>query len=111
MSNITDIREMQARITVFGVGGAGGNAVNNMIAAGLQGVDFVVANTDAQALIKSKSKRIIQMGTRVTQGLGAGSQPEVGRAAAEEVIDEIRDQIPHQKQTFAPHQPMSALCQ
>ncbi|MGA9455471.1 MAG: cell division protein FtsZ, partial [Pseudolabrys sp.] len=54
MSNITDIREMKARITVFGVGGAGGNAVNNMIAAGLQGVDFVVANTDAQALTKSK---------------------------------------------------------
>jgi len=93
MSNITDIREMKARITVFGVGGAGGNAVNNMIAAGLQGVDFVVANTDAQALTKSKSQRIIQMGTRVTQGLGAGSQPEVGRAAAEEVIDEIRDHL------------------
>jgi len=93
MNNITDICEMKARITVFGVGGAGGNAVNNMIAAGLQGVDFVVANTDAQALTKSKSQRIIQMGTRVTQGLGAGSQPEVGRAAAEEVIDEIRDHL------------------
>ena len=90
---MTDIREMKARITVFGVGGAGGNAVNNMIAAGLQGVDFVVANTDAQALTKSKSERIIQMGTRVTQGLGAGSQPEVGRAAAEEVIDAIRDHL------------------
>ena len=64
MTNITDIREMKARITVFGVGGAGGNAVNNMIAAGLQGVDFVVANTDAQALTKSKSERIIQMGAR-----------------------------------------------
>jgi len=93
MNDITDICEMKARITVFGVGGAGGNAVNNMIAAGLQGVDFVVANTDAQALTKSKSQRIIQMGTRVTQGLGAGSQPEVGRAAAEEVIDEIRDHL------------------
>ena len=93
MSNITDIREMKARITVFGVGGAGGNAVNNMIAAGLQGVDFVVANTDAQALTKSKSERIIQMGARVTQGLGAGSQPEVGRAAAEEAIDAIRDHL------------------
>ena len=65
MTNITDIREMKARITVFGVGGAGGNAVNNMIAAGLQGVDFVVANTDAQALTKSKAKCIIQMGIRV----------------------------------------------
>ena len=93
MSNITDIREMKARITVFGVGGAGGNAVNNMIAAGLQGVDFVVANTDAQALTKSKSERIIQMGARVTQGLGAGSQPELGRAAAEEAIDAIREHL------------------
>ena len=93
MTSITDIREMKARITVFGVGGAGGNAVNNMIAAGLQGVDFVVANTDAQALTMSKAKHIIQMGTRVTQGLGAGAQPEVGRAAAEEVIDTIRDHL------------------
>ena len=93
MSNITDIREMKARITVFGVGGAGGNAVNNMIAAGLQGVDFVVANTDAQALTKSKSERIIQMGAGVTQGLGAGSQPELGRAAAEEAIDAIREHL------------------
>jgi cell division protein FtsZ len=93
MINITDIREMKARITVFGVGGAGGNAVNNMIAAGLPGVDFVVANTDAQALAMSKAKRIIQMGIRVTQGLGAGSQPEVGRAAAEEVINAIRDHL------------------
>ncbi|HEX5507358.1 MAG TPA: cell division protein FtsZ [Pseudolabrys sp.] len=91
--NIPDIREMKPRITVFGVGGAGGNAVNNMIAAGLQGVDFVVANTDAQALTLSKAERIIQMGVQVTEGLGAGSQPEVGRAAAEEVIDEIRDHL------------------
>ena len=90
---IPDIREMKPRITVFGVGGAGGNAVNTMIAAGLQGVDFVVANTDAQALTMSKAERIIQMGTQVTEGLGAGSQPEVGRAAAEEVIDEIRDHL------------------
>src|SRR3974390_285396 len=90
---IPDIREMKPRITVFGVGGAGGNAVNNMIAAGLQGVDFVVANTDAQALTMSKCERIIQMGAQVTEGLGAGSQPEVGRAAAEEVIDEIRDHL------------------
>jgi cell division protein FtsZ len=90
---IPDIREMKPRITVFGVGGAGGNAVNNMITAGLQGVDFVVANTDAQALTTSKAERIIQMGTQVTEGLGAGSQPDVGRAAAEEVIDEIRDHL------------------
>ena len=88
-----DVRELKPRITVFGVGGAGGNAVNNMITAGLQGVDFVVANTDAQALSLSKAERIIQMGVQVTEGLGAGSQPEVGRAAAEEVIDEIRDHL------------------
>src|SRR3954471_20785028 len=93
MTNITDIREMKARIIVFGVGGAGGNAVNNMIEAGLQGVDFVVANTDAQALTLSKAERIVQMGVQVTEGLGAGSQPEVGRAAAEEVIDELRDHL------------------
>jgi len=90
---IPDIRELKPRITVFGVGGAGGNAVNNMISAGLQGVDFVVANTDAQALTISKAERIIQMGAQVTEGLGAGSQPDVGRAAAEEVMDEIRDHL------------------
>src|ERR687898_822279 len=88
-----DIRELKPRITVFGIGGAGGNAVNNMIEAGLLGVDFVCANTDAQALTSSKAERIIQMGLSVTEGLGAGSQPEIGRAAAEEVLDEIRDQL------------------
>src|SRR5207237_1564458 len=88
-----DIRELKPRITVFGTGGAGGNAVNNMITAGLQGVDFVVANTDAQALTMSKAERVVQMGVQATEGLGAGSQPEVGRAAAEEVIDEIRDHL------------------
>ncbi|MCO5130905.1 MAG: cell division protein FtsZ [Xanthobacteraceae bacterium] len=88
-----DVRELKPRITVFGVGGAGGNAVNNMITAGLEGVDFVVANTDAQALSMTKAQRIIQMGTEVTQGLGAGSQPDVGAAAAQEVIDEIRDHL------------------
>ena len=90
---VPDIRELKPRITVMGVGGAGGNAVNNMISAGLQGVDFVVANTDAQALTSSKAERVIQMGVQVTEGLGAGSQPDVGRAAAEEVIDEIRDHL------------------
>jgi cell division protein FtsZ len=91
--NIPDIHELKPRITVFGVGGAGGNAVNNMITAGLQGVDFVVANTDAQALTMSKAERVVQMGVQVTEGLGAGSQPDIGRAAAEEVIDEIRDHL------------------
>ena len=93
MTNTTDLREMKARIIVFGVGGAGGNAVNNMITAGLQGVEFIVANSDAQALTMSKATRIIQMGTQLTEGLGAGAQPEVGRAAAEEAIDEIRDHL------------------
>ena len=88
-----DIRELRPRITVFGVGGAGGNAVNNMITSGLHGVEFVVANTDAQALALTKAERVVQMGVAVTEGLGAGSQPEVGRAAADEVIDEIRDHL------------------
>ena len=88
-----DISELKPRITIFGVGGAGSNAVNNMINAGLEGVDFVVANTDAQALTMSRAKHVIQMGMTATGGLGAGSQPEVGCAAAEEVIDEIRDHL------------------
>ncbi len=88
-----DITELKPRITVFGVGGGGGNAVNNMINAGLRGVDFVVANTDAQALTMARAERIIQLGVAVTEGLGAGSQPEVGRAAAEECLDEILDHL------------------
>ncbi len=90
---VPDIRELKPHLVVFGVGGAGGNAVNNMITAGLSGVDFVCANTDAQALTTSKAERVIQMGVEATQGLGAGSHPEVGRAAAEEAIDEIRDHL------------------
>jgi cell division protein FtsZ len=88
-----ELRELKPRIMVCGVGGAGGNAVNNMIVSGLVGVDFVVANTDAQALASSRAERIIQMGLQVTEGLGAGSKPEVGRAAAEEALDEIRDHL------------------
>jgi cell division protein FtsZ len=88
-----DIKELKPKITVFGVGGAGGNAVNNMIRSGLEGCEFVVANTDSQALTSSKAQRLIQMGVAVTEGLGAGSQPEVGRAAAEEAIDEITDHL------------------
>jgi cell division protein FtsZ len=88
-----EINELKPRITVFGVGGGGGNAVNNMITAGLEGVDFVVANTDAQALTMTKAEKVIQMGVQVTEGLGAGSQPEVGRAAAEECIGEIVDHL------------------
>jgi cell division protein FtsZ len=93
MTSIAGIREMKARIIVLGVGGAGGNAVNNMIVSGLQGVEFIVANTDAQALTMSRADRIIQMGAQVTQGLGAGSQPEVGRAAAKEAINAISDYL------------------
>jgi cell division protein FtsZ len=95
-----DITELKPRITVFGVGGGGGNAVNNMITAGLRGVEFVVANTDAQALTMSKSDRLIQLGAHVTEGLGAGSQPEVGRAAAEECIDEIIDHLSNTHMCF-----------
>src|ERR1700744_2196437 len=86
-----ELRELKPRIVVCGLGSAGGNAVNNMIVSGLVGVDFIVANTDAQALTSSKADRIIQMGLQVTEGLGAGSKPEVGRAAAEEAIEEMRD--------------------
>src|SRR5579863_362584 len=86
-------RELRPRITVLGVGGAGGNAVNNMIEAGLEGVDFVVANTDAQALAQSKAERRVQLGVLTTEGLGAGAQPEVGRAGAEEAMAEIMEQL------------------
>jgi len=85
--------ELKPRIVVIGVGGAGGNAVNNMIAAGLDGVDFVVANTDAQALALSSSTRKVQMGSGITQGLGAGMRPEVGEQSAEESLDEIMEHL------------------
>ena len=77
------------RITVIGVGGAGGNAVNNMIQSNLEGVDFLIANTDAQAIQQSLCEHNIQLGRGVTQGLGSGSKPDVGRAAAEEALDDI----------------------
>ena len=85
--------ELKPRITVFGVGGAGGNAVNNMIEQQLEGVEFVVANTDAQALQQSKAAARIQMGVKATEGLGAGARPTVGAAAAEETIEEIVDHL------------------
>jgi len=84
-----EVDELRPRISVIGVGGAGGNAIANMMNADVQGVDFVVANTDAQALNHSTADRRIQLGLKITQGLGAGSRPEIGRAAAEETIDEI----------------------
>ena len=84
-----DVVQMKPKITVIGVGGAGGNAVNNMIEADLKGVDFVVANTDAQALALSRTERRIQLGVNVTRGLGAGSRPDVGQAAADESLEQI----------------------
>ena len=87
------MQELRPRITVVGVGGAGGNAVNNMINADLDGVDFLVANTDGQALAHSLAGRKIQLGTAITQGLGAGSKPDVGRAAAEESIEAVMGEL------------------
>ena len=95
-----ELRELKPRIIVCGVGGGGCNAVNNMIASGLSGVDFLVANTDAQALASARAERIIQMGLQVTEGLGAGAQPEVGRAAAEEARDEIREHLTNAHMCF-----------
>src|SRR3990170_7564589 len=83
------VEELRPRITVIGVGGAGGNAIANMIEAEIEGVDFIVANTDAQALNNSVAEHRIQLGPDITRGLGAGSRPEVGRAAAEETVEEI----------------------
>jgi cell division protein FtsZ len=91
--NTPDREELKPRITVFGVGGAGGNAVNNMIEQNLEGVEFVVANTDAQALQQSRAPSKVQMGIKVTEGLGAGARPSVGAAAAEETIEEIVDHL------------------
>ncbi len=85
--------ELKPKITVIGVGGAGGNAVNNMITSHLEGVEFVVANTDSQALGHCLTERRIQLGTAITHGLGAGARPEVGRAAAEEAVDEILGEV------------------
>ncbi|MEQ9489271.1 MAG: cell division protein FtsZ [Alphaproteobacteria bacterium] len=85
--------ELKPRIVVIGVGGAGGNAVNNMIGSNLEGVEFIAANTDAQALKFSKAERKIQLGTQLTQGLGAGAKPQVGREAAEEAMEELMDHL------------------
>ena len=91
--SVPQLDELKPRITVFGVGGAGGNAVNNMIEKRLDGVEFVVANTDAQALAQSTAGSKIQMGVKVTEGLGAGARPAIGAAAAEETIEEIVDHL------------------
>ncbi|MYD94660.1 MAG: cell division protein FtsZ, partial [Chloroflexi bacterium] len=88
-----DYSEMRPRITVIGVGGAGGNAVNNMIRSDLQGVEFLVANTDAQALGLSDAPNRIRLGANLTNGLGAGAEPDIGRAAAEEALDEVMAEV------------------
>ena len=87
------VMHLKPRISVIGVGGGGGNAVNNMIDQNLEGVDFIVANTDAQALAHSKASRKIQLGLETTMGLGAGARPEVGRMAAEEAKEEIEKEL------------------
>ncbi|XDZ66271.1 cell division protein FtsZ [Alphaproteobacteria bacterium LSUCC0684] len=96
----TSTQELRPKITVVGVGGGGGNAVNNMIAANLEGVDFLVANTDGQALASSLCARKIQLGRQHTQGLGAGSKPEIGRIAAEESIDDIMAELADSHMVF-----------
>ena len=90
-SNVNNFHELRPRIIVMGVGGAGGNAVNNMIASGLHGVEFVAANTDAQALSTSGADIRLQLGVNLTEGLGAGSNPEIGEGAAEEVLEEMKE--------------------
>ena len=86
-------KDLHPKITVLGVGGSGGNAVNNMINSNLEGVDFLIANTDAQALKISKCKNKIQLGLNTTRGLGAGMRPDVGKEAAEEAINEITEKL------------------
>ena len=91
--SVPPTHELKPRITVIGVGGAGCNAVNNMIASHLEGVEFVVANTDAQSLANSSAQMRVQLGANITQGLGAGARPEIGRAAADESLEQILEHI------------------
>ncbi len=98
--SIPETTELKPRISVIGVGGAGGNAVNNMIESALEGVEFIVANTDAQAVTLSKAQKKIQLGVNTTQGLGAGSMPNIGCAAAEESIDEILEHVGNSHMLF-----------
>ena len=85
--------DLRPRITVVGIGGAGGNAITNMIESEIEGVDFIVANTDAQALASSPAETRIQLGPDITGGLGAGARPEVGKAAAEEPVSQIEEAL------------------
>ena len=90
---LPNITELKPRISVIGVGGAGGNAINNMIASGIDGVEFMVCNTDAQALAMSSAETVIQLGQNLTEGLGAGANPDIGEGAAEEALDEVRSHL------------------
>src|SRR5499426_2646877 len=100
LSTPRNTHEIKPRITVIGVGGAGGNAVNNMIRSNLEGVEFMVTNTDAQALAQSICDRRIQLGLNITQGLGAGSRPDIGRAAAEEALEVIISELQGSNMVF-----------
>ena len=91
--SVPPTHELKPRITVIGVGGAGCNAVNNMISSHLEGVEFIVSNTDAQSIANSMTEIRVQLGANVTQGLGAGARPDVGRAAADESIDQVLEHI------------------
>jgi len=95
-----DIRELKPRILVLGVGGAGGNAINEMIESGVEGVEFVAVNTDAQDLINNKASGKIQLGANLTKGLGAGAKHEIGQAAAEESLNDIVDYIQGSNMVF-----------
>ena len=97
---VEEKRRYNAKIKVIGVGGAGGNAINNMIAAKLKGVEFVTANTDSQNLERSTCPSKIQLGPTVTRGLGAGADPEIGRMSAEESINEVRDALTESDMVF-----------
>ena len=99
--SIPDVgQNLHPQITVLGVGGSGGNAVNNMINSNLEGVDFVIANTDAQALQNSSCKKKIQLGVQSTRGLGAGMRPDIGRQAAEETLNEIGQMLEGSNMVF-----------
>lgn len=101
MNNVSpDLKKLSPKISVIGVGGAGGNAVNNMITSNLNGVDFVVCNTDSQALLGSLAEHKVQLGTVVTEGLGAGAKPEIGRAAAEESLDDVMQYLEDANMAF-----------
>ena len=91
---------LRPRITVIGVGGAGGNAVNNMINSNLEGVDFLVANTDSQALENSLCEKRVQLGLNITKGLGAGMRPEIGKSAAEEASKDIETKLSGSNMAF-----------